>query len=151
MLWLIDSTAVRGIFNVGTGNARSFRDLIGAMYAAMGDRPPSNISRCRPRCATSTNTSPRPRREFAPRGLSHGFTPLEAAVTDYVTRYLRSLLKTDTAEHADADFDQHLSALREQTVLCIGDLMLDDFVYGDVSRISPEAPAPIIAVRAMRW
>jgi D-beta-D-heptose 7-phosphate kinase/D-beta-D-heptose 1-phosphate adenosyltransferase len=25
--------------------------------------------------------------------------------------------------------------------------MLDDFVYGDVSRISPEAPAPVIAVR----
>jgi len=32
-------------------------------------------------------------------------------------------------------------------VLCIGDVMLDDFVYGDVSRISPEAPAPVIAVR----
>ena len=33
-------------------------------------------------------------------------------------------------------------------MLCIGDLMLDDFVYGDVSRISPEAPAPVIAVSA---
>ena len=31
-------------------------------------------------------------------------------------------------------------------MLCIGDLMLDDFVYGEVSRISPEAPAPVIAV-----
>ena len=45
------------------------------------------------------------------------------------------------------DFDKHLSALSEQTVLCIGDLMLDEFVYGEVSRISPEAPTPVIAVK----
>src|SRR6185312_10283076 len=45
------------------------------------------------------------------------------------------------------DFDKHLSALAKQTILCVGDLMLDEFVYGDVSRISPEAPAPVIAVR----
>ena len=30
------------------------------------------------------------------------------------------------------DFDKHLADLAEQTVLCIGDLMLDDFVYGEV-------------------
>jgi D-beta-D-heptose 7-phosphate kinase/D-beta-D-heptose 1-phosphate adenosyltransferase len=45
------------------------------------------------------------------------------------------------------DFDRHLSNLSQQSVLCIGDLMLDEFVYGDVSRISPEAPTPVIAVR----
>ena len=45
------------------------------------------------------------------------------------------------------DFDKQLSALAEQTVLCIGDLMLDEFVYGDVARISPEAPTPVIAVK----
>ena len=45
------------------------------------------------------------------------------------------------------DFDKHLAALPEQTVLCIGDLMLDEFVYGEVSRISPEAPTPVIAVK----
>jgi D-beta-D-heptose 7-phosphate kinase/D-beta-D-heptose 1-phosphate adenosyltransferase len=44
------------------------------------------------------------------------------------------------------DFDKELSELGGQTVLCIGDLMLDDFVYGEVTRISPEAPAPVIAV-----
>jgi D-beta-D-heptose 7-phosphate kinase/D-beta-D-heptose 1-phosphate adenosyltransferase len=43
--------------------------------------------------------------------------------------------------------EKQLSKFRGQTVLCIGDLMLDDFVYGDVSRISPEAPAPVIAVK----
>lgn len=45
------------------------------------------------------------------------------------------------------DFDKHLSDLEGQIVLCIGDLMLDEFVYGDVSRISPEAPTPVIAVK----
>src|SRR5262245_46112616 len=45
------------------------------------------------------------------------------------------------------DFDKHLAELSNQTVLCIGDLMLDEFVYGDVSRISPEAPTPVITVK----
>jgi D-beta-D-heptose 7-phosphate kinase/D-beta-D-heptose 1-phosphate adenosyltransferase len=45
------------------------------------------------------------------------------------------------------DFDKELADLRGQTVLCIGDLMLDDFVYGEVTRISPEAPAAVIAVQ----
>jgi D-beta-D-heptose 7-phosphate kinase/D-beta-D-heptose 1-phosphate adenosyltransferase len=45
------------------------------------------------------------------------------------------------------DFDKHFSALAEQIVLVVGDLMLDEFVYGEVSRISPEAPTPVIAVK----
>jgi len=45
------------------------------------------------------------------------------------------------------DFDALSSAITRQTVLCVGDLMLDEFVYGEVSRISPEAPAPVIAVQ----
>ena len=45
------------------------------------------------------------------------------------------------------DFATFLARVPEQTVLCIGDLMLDDFVYGEVSRISPEAPVPVLAVK----
>ena len=45
------------------------------------------------------------------------------------------------------DFDALSQAIARQTVLCVGDLMLDEFVYGEVSRISPEAPAPVIAVQ----
>src|SRR5215218_4644194 len=45
------------------------------------------------------------------------------------------------------DFDSLSHAISRQTVLCVGDLMLDEFVYGEVSRISPEAPAPVIAVQ----
>ena len=45
------------------------------------------------------------------------------------------------------DFEALSQAIPRQTVLCVGDLMLDEFVYGEVSRISPEAPAPVIAVQ----
>src|SRR3981189_1441164 len=45
------------------------------------------------------------------------------------------------------DFDALSHAIASRTVLCVGDLMLDEFVYGEVSRISPEAPAPVIAVK----
>src|SRR6201991_3498029 len=45
------------------------------------------------------------------------------------------------------DFDALSQAISGRTVLCIGDVMLDEFVYGEVSRISPEAPAPVIAAR----
>src|SRR5882757_488855 len=45
------------------------------------------------------------------------------------------------------DFEALSLAMSRQTVLCVGDLMLDEFVYGEVSRISPEAPAPVIAAR----
>jgi D-beta-D-heptose 7-phosphate kinase / D-beta-D-heptose 1-phosphate adenosyltransferase len=45
------------------------------------------------------------------------------------------------------DFEALNRAIVRQTVLCVGDLMLDEFVYGEVSRISPEAPAPVLAVQ----
>jgi D-beta-D-heptose 7-phosphate kinase/D-beta-D-heptose 1-phosphate adenosyltransferase len=44
-------------------------------------------------------------------------------------------------------FEQQLARFPAATVLCVGDLMRDDFVSGDVARISPEAPAPVIVVR----
>ena len=39
MLWLLDNPAVSGMFNVGSGRARSFLDLVRAMFAAMGREP----------------------------------------------------------------------------------------------------------------
>ena len=45
------------------------------------------------------------------------------------------------------DIETAIERLSEQTILCIGDLMLDEFVYGEVSRVSPEAPVPVIAAR----
>ena len=40
-----------------------------------------------------------------------------------------------------------LRALPERNVVVLGDVMLDEFVWGDVTRISPEAPVPVVDVR----
>jgi D-beta-D-heptose 7-phosphate kinase / D-beta-D-heptose 1-phosphate adenosyltransferase len=45
------------------------------------------------------------------------------------------------------EIEEALRRVPEQTIVCVGDVMLDSFVYGDVARISPEAPAPVIAVK----
>lgn len=39
-----------------------------------------------------------------------------------------------------------LKRFRETRILVIGDLMLDEFVWGSVDRISPEAPVPVVWV-----
>src|SRR4051812_29986942 len=39
------------------------------------------------------------------------------------------------------------SALGHPRVLVVGDVMLDRYWYGDVNRISPEAPVPVVKFR----
>ena len=41
-----------------------------------------------------------------------------------------------------------LSRFAQAKVLVVGDLMLDEFVWGKVSRISPEAPVPVVWVQS---
>lgn len=44
---------------------------------------------------------------------------------------------------------QHLlGEARKRRLLVIGDVMLDEFVWGKVSRISPEAPVPVVEVQS---
>jgi len=40
-----------------------------------------------------------------------------------------------------------LDRARDLKIACVGDVMLDRYVYGDVSRISPEAPIPVLRTR----
>jgi D-glycero-beta-D-manno-heptose-7-phosphate kinase len=40
-----------------------------------------------------------------------------------------------------------LKTLQDRYILVLGDVMLDEFVWGDVTRISPEAPVPVVDVR----
>jgi len=40
-----------------------------------------------------------------------------------------------------------LDGMKQARILCLGDVMLDHFVYGDVSRISPEAPVPVFRIQ----
>ncbi len=42
---------------------------------------------------------------------------------------------------------QAISRFPDCRVLVVGDLMLDSFIWGEVSRISPEAPVPVVEVR----
>jgi rfaE bifunctional protein kinase chain/domain len=42
--------------------------------------------------------------------------------------------------------DQILDQFPSKRILVVGDLMLDEFVWGRVSRISPEAPVPVVEV-----
>lgn len=43
--------------------------------------------------------------------------------------------------------DIDVSKFKECRVLVIGDLMIDEYLWGDVDRISPEAPVQIVAVK----
>lgn len=47
-----------------------------------------------------------------------------------------------------ARFQEIAAQFAGRRVLVIGDLMLDEFVWGKVSRISPEAPVPVVNVTA---
>jgi len=44
-----------------------------------------------------------------------------------------------------------LEQLSDRRVVVIGDVMLDEYLLGDVTRISPEAPVPVLEVRAHDW
>ncbi|MBI3452495.1 MAG: D-glycero-beta-D-manno-heptose-7-phosphate kinase [Rhodospirillales bacterium] len=46
----------------------------------------------------------------------------------------------------NADLVQLVERLKGVRVLCVGDAMLDRFVYGHVDRISPEAPIPVLRI-----
>ncbi len=50
-------------------------------------------------------------------------------------------------QHKLLDTAKHFGNL-EQHVLVIGDVMLDRYLIGDVSRISPEAPVPVVLLKS---
>jgi ADP-L-glycero-D-manno-heptose 6-epimerase len=89
MMWLLATPQVSGLFNVGTGTARSFKDLIVSAYAALGASPnieyidmPEQI-RGSYQYFTQSEVD-RLRRA----GYNGGFTALEDAVGAYVRGFL---------------------------------------------------------------
>jgi rfaE bifunctional protein kinase chain/domain len=44
------------------------------------------------------------------------------------------------------DVDKLIEQFKKTTLLVVGDIMIDEFIWGTVSRISPEAPVPVVAV-----
>ena len=47
---------------------------------------------------------------------------------------------------SEGDLIPLVEALAGAHVLCVGDVMLDHYVYGRVERVSPEAPIPVLRV-----
>jgi ADP-L-glycero-D-manno-heptose 6-epimerase len=89
--WLMQTPQVSGIFNVGTGKARTFRDLITALFRALGREPkieyvdmPDNI---RGQYQYFTQASVE---NLLRAGYNGGFTSLEDGVSRYVTRFLNT-------------------------------------------------------------
>lgn len=87
--WLMQTPQVSGIFNVGTGKARSFRDLISALFRALGLEPkieyvdmPENI-RGQYQYFTEAKVD-----HLLGAGYNAGFTSLEDGVKRYVTGFL---------------------------------------------------------------
>ena len=89
MMWLLATPSISGIFNVGTGKARSFRDLMLSAYAALGTAPniqyvdmPEAI-RGSYQYFTQSNVD-----RLQRAGYNGGFTALEGAVESYVKDFL---------------------------------------------------------------
>src|SRR5215472_6468901 len=51
-----------------------------------------------------------------------------------------------SAVESDTDLAGAIRRLSSASVLVVGDVMLDRYVYGTVERVSPEAPVPILAI-----
>jgi ADP-L-glycero-D-manno-heptose 6-epimerase len=87
--WLLDTPSVSGIFNVGTGHARSFRDLMTAMFAALGRPPAIEFVDMPAAIRDSYQYFTQAEVENLRRaGYNSDFTGLEDAVKHYVTSYL---------------------------------------------------------------
>ena len=89
ILWLLESPEVSGIFNCGTGKARSFKDLIMAMYSALNREPiikyiemPENLVN-QYQYFTQANMI-----KIKKSGYKNNFYSLEDGVSDYVNNYL---------------------------------------------------------------
>jgi ADP-L-glycero-D-manno-heptose 6-epimerase len=89
LMWLLENRRVNGLFNVGTGKARSFADLAQALFAAM-DRP-ENIEyvptpeEIRDKYQYFTEA---PMARLRAAGYERPFTELEDGVGRYVRDYL---------------------------------------------------------------
>ena len=89
ILWLLATPSVSGLFNVGTGKARSFRDLMLAAYAALGARPNIDYIDMPEQIRGSYQYFTESKVDRLHRaGYNGGFTTLEDAVKTYVGDYL---------------------------------------------------------------
>jgi ADP-L-glycero-D-manno-heptose 6-epimerase len=88
-MWLLSTPSVSGIFNVGTGTARSFRDLMLSAYTALGARPNIQyIDMPEPIRGSYQYFTQGEVDRLLRAGYNGGFTALEDAVETYVKNFL---------------------------------------------------------------
>jgi len=89
VMWLLANPAVSGIFNVGTGKARSFRDMMTSAYAALGIAPDIRYVDMPEAIRGSYQYFTQSDGDRLQRaGYNGGFTELEDAVLAYVGGFL---------------------------------------------------------------
>ena len=88
-LWLYDHPEANGLFNCGTGKARTWLDLAHAMFSAIGTEPDIRFTpmpgSLRPRYQYHTEAD---MRKLRAAGCDVQFRPLEESVRDYIGNYL---------------------------------------------------------------
>ena len=90
-MWLLATSSVSGLFNVGTGKARSFKDLMLSAYAALGLKPDIRYIDMPVSIRDSYQYFTQSEVDRLQRaGYNGGFTALEEAVALYVKGYLDS-------------------------------------------------------------
>ena len=89
MMWLLATPSVSGIFNVGTGKARSFKDVMLAAYAALGATPKIEYVEMPEAIRGSYQYFTEAEVDRLHRaGYNGGFTGLEQAVEIYIKDHL---------------------------------------------------------------
>ena len=49
--------------------------------------------------------------------------------------------------YKESELKKHIDRFSDTRTLVIGDIIMDEYIWGDVSRISPEAPVPVVEIR----
>lgn len=89
VLWLLDQPGLKGLFNVGTGHARSFADLARAVFAALGRAPAIDYVPTPEAIRDKYQYFTEARMDrLAAAGYDKPFTTLEAGVARYIGDHL---------------------------------------------------------------
>jgi ADP-L-glycero-D-manno-heptose 6-epimerase len=89
ILWFLDNPRHSGLFNLGTGRARTWMDLAVALHSAMGLTPDIEIIEMPPELRDKYQYFTQARmNRLRDAGYTRPFTTLEDGIHDYVSRYL---------------------------------------------------------------
>lgn len=91
ILWLMQHPEISGLFNVGTGQARTYADVLRAVYAALDEKPEMDFmdlpAEIKGQYQYFTQADIQKLRTA---GYTKPFTSLEDGVAKYIREYLES-------------------------------------------------------------